>query len=54
MHYTQYVVNMQKALPKQLHTFIPDAARKHQKEATLPRLKSLYHKKSSINPENKC
>ena len=54
MHYTQYVVDMQKALPQQRHTLIPDAVRKHQKEATLPKLKSLYHKTSGINPENKC
>ena len=32
MHYTEYVVNMQKTLPKQPHTLIPDAVRKHQKE----------------------
>ena len=51
MHYTEYVVNMQKTLPKQSHTLIPDAVRKHQKEATLPKLKSLYHKTSGINPE---
>ena len=25
MHYTEYAVNMQKALPKQPHTLIPDA-----------------------------
>ena len=54
MHYTEYVVNMQKTLPKQPHTHIPDAVRKHQKEATLPKLKSLIHKISGINPENKC
>ena len=54
MHYTEYVVNMQKTLPKQPHTLIPDAVRKHQKETTLPKLKSLYHKTSGINPENKC
>ena len=35
---------MQKALPKQTHTLTPDAVRKHQKEATLPKIKSLYHK----------
>ena len=51
MHYTAYVVSIQKALPKQPHTHIPDAVRKHQKEATLPKLKSLYHKTSGINPE---
>ena len=54
MHYTEYVVNMQKALLKQPHTLIPDAVRKHQKAATLPKLKSLYHKTNTINPENKC
>ena len=54
MHYTEYVVNIQKALPKQPHTLIPDAVRKHQKEVTLPKIKSLYHKTSAINPENKC
>ena len=54
MHYAEYVVNMQKTLPKQPHMLIPDAVRKHQKEATLPKLKSLYHKTSGINPENKC
>ena len=43
---------MQKTLPKQTH--IPDAIRKHQKEATLPKFKGLYHKTSGINPENKC
>ena len=52
MHYTQYIVNMQKALPKQPHTLIPDAVRKHQKEATLPKLKSVYDETSGINPEN--
>ena len=46
MHYTEYVVNMQKAL-------FPDTARKHQKEATLPKLKSLYHKTTGINPETR-
>ena len=51
MHYTECVVNMQKALPKQPHTHIPDAIRKHQKEVTLPKIKSLRHKKSAINPE---
>ena len=45
---------MQKTLPKQPHTLLPDAVRKHQKEATLLKLKSLYHKTSGINPENKC
>ena len=54
MHYTEYVVNMQKALPKQPHTLIPNTVRKHQKEATLPKIKSLYHKTSGINPENEC
>ena len=54
MHYAEYVVNMQKTLPKQPHTLIPDAVRKNQKEATLPKLKSLYHKTSGINPENNC
>ena len=54
MYYTEYVVNMQKALPKQQHTLTPDAVRKHKKEATLPKVKSLYHKTSAINPENKC
>ena len=48
-----YVVNMQKALPKQPHAPIPDAVRKLQKEATLPKLKCLYHKISAINPEDK-
>ena len=54
MHYTEYAVNIQKALPKQPHTLknIPDAVRKHQKEVTLPNIKSLYHKTSAINPEN--
>ena len=28
MHYTEHVVNMQKALSKQPHTLIPDAVRK--------------------------
>ena len=50
----EYVVNMQKSLSKQPHTLVPDAVRKHKKEATLPKLKSLYHKTSGINPENKC
>ena len=54
MYYTVYVVNMQKALPKQPPALIPDVVRKHQKEATLPKIKSLYHKTSAINPENKC
>ena len=54
MHYIEYVVNLQKALPKQLHILIPDAVRKHQKEITLLKIKSLYHKTSAINPENKC
>ena len=54
MHYTEYVLNMQEPPPKQPHTLIPDAVRKHQKETTLPKLKSLYHKTSGINPENKC
>ena len=36
MQYTEYVVNMQKTFPKQPHT---DAFRKHQNEATLPKLK---------------
>ena len=54
MHYSEYVVNMQKALPKQPHTLILNAFRKHQKEATVPKLQSLYHKTSAINPENKC
>ena len=45
---------MQKALPKQPHTLISDAVRKHQKEATLPKLKSLYHKTNGIILENKC
>ena len=45
---------MQKALPKQPHTLIPDAVTKHQKEVTLPKIKSLYHKTSSINPEKKA
>ena len=53
MHYTEYVVNMQKALLEQSHTLILDAVRKHQKDATLPKIKSLY-KTSAINPENKC
>ena len=54
MHYTEYVVNMQMALPKQPHILIPDAVRKHQIDATLPKLKSLYHRTGGINPENKC
>ena len=50
-----YVVNMQKTLHKQRYTpIILDAIRKHQKEATLPKFKSLYHKTSGIYPENKC
>ena len=53
MHYTECVVKIQKALPKQPHTLILDAVRKHQKEVTLPKLKCLYHKISAINPENK-
>ena len=53
MHYTEYLVNMQKALPKQPRPLIPDAVRKHQNVATLPKLKGLliYHKTSAINPE---
>ena len=43
-----------KTLPKQPHTLIPDALKQHQTEATLPKLRSLYHKTSGINPENKC
>ena len=31
-----------------------DAVRKQLKEATLPKIKSLYHKTSAKNPENKC
>ena len=54
MHYTAYAVYVQKPLPKQPHTLTPDAVRKHQKEATLPKLKSLYRKPSGINPDNKC
>ena len=54
MHYTEYVVNMQRKLSKQPHTLILAAVRKHQKEGTLPKLKNLYHKTSGINPENKC
>ena len=54
MHYIEYVVNMQKALPKQPQTLIPDAVKKHQIEATLPKIKSLYHKTRAINPKNKC
>ena len=54
MHNTEYVVNMQKALPKQPYTFIQDAVSKHQKEATRPKIKSQYHKTSGIHPENKC
>ena len=42
---------MQKALPKQPHTLIPDAVSKHQKESTLPKLKSLYHQTSGMQPE---
>ena len=45
---------MQKAHPKQQHTLTPDAVRKHKKEATLPKVKSLYYETSAINPENKC
>ena len=45
MHYTEYVVNMQNSLPEQPHTLIPDAVRRHKKEATLPKPKSLYHKR---------
>ena len=48
MHYTESVVNMQKPIPKQPHTLILDAVIKHQKEETLPKLKSLYHKTSGI------
>ena len=51
MHYTDYVVNMQKTFLKQRYTLILDAIRKHQKEVTLPKLKSLYHKTSGIYPE---
>ena len=53
MHYTEYVVNMQKALPKIPRPLIPDAVRNHQHEATLPKLKRLliYHKTSAINQE---
>ena len=29
--YTEYIVNMQKPLPKQPYTLIPDAVRRHQK-----------------------
>ena len=39
-NYTEYVVNMQKALPKQPPTLIPDAVRKHQKKKRRPYLKS--------------
>ena len=53
MYYTEYVVNIQKALSKQPHTLTPDAVRKHRKQAALPKIKSLYHKTSAINPENK-
>ena len=49
----KYVVNIQKALPKQSHIHTPDAVRKHRIEATLSKIKSLYHKTSAINPENK-
>ena len=49
MHYTEYVVNMQNALPKQPHTLILDAVRNHKKEVTLPEIKSLCHKTSTIN-----
>ena len=49
----KYVVNIQKALPKQSHTNTPDAVRKHRTEATQPKIKSLNHKTSAINPENK-
>ena len=42
---------MQKALPKQPHTLIPDAVSKHQKELTLPKLKRLYHQTSGMQPE---
>ena len=31
----------------------PDAVRKHKKDATLPKIISLYHKTIAINPENK-
>ena len=41
MHYTEYVVYMQKALPKQLHTLIPYAVKKHQKEVALSKIKRL-------------
>ena len=54
MHYTEYVVNIQKALPKQPHTLIPMQLESTNKEATLPKVKSLYHKTRAINPENKC
>ena len=54
MHYTEYVVNMQKAFPKQPHTLIPMQLESTKKEETLPKIKSLYHKTSTINQENKC
>ena len=53
MHYTEHVVHMQKHFLNN-NILIQDAIRKHQKEAILPKLKSLYHKTSGINPENKC
>ena len=53
MNYTEYAVNMQKYFLND-NTFNSDAVREHQKEATLPQLKSLYHKMSGINLENKC
>ena len=46
MHYTEYVVNMQKHFLKN-HTPLS----RMQLESTK---KSLYHKKSGINPETKC
>ena len=53
MQYTECVVNMQNAIPKQPHTLNPDAVGKHRKAVTLPKIKSLYHKTSNIKPENK-
>ena len=49
MQYTEYVVNMQKTFPKQPHT---DAFRKHQNEATLPKLKKKSEMRSFKSSEN--
>ena len=54
MHYTEYVVNMQKHFLNNHTPLSWMQLERTKKEVTLPKLKSLYHKTSSINPENKC